>query len=92
MDLKTWLDAERGRYTELAKLLDVTVGRVSQMADDGVPPKFMLQVRDFTTGVVTLEEMVKARTPEAPARTVDTEPHHTPDNHPHRRAGDKQAS
>lgn len=63
MDLKTWLDEERGRYTELARLLGVTVGRVSQMADDGVPPKFMLTVRDFTGGKVTLEEMVKARTP-----------------------------
>jgi hypothetical protein len=68
MDLKTWLDAERGRYTELAKQLDVTVGRISQMADDGVPPKFMLQVRDFTGGNVTLEEMVKARTPDSPDR------------------------
>lgn len=64
MDLKTWLDSERGRYTELARHLDVTVGRVSQMADDGVPPKYMLTVRDFTSGVVTLEEMVQARTPD----------------------------
>jgi hypothetical protein len=66
MDLKTWLDAERGRYTDLARHLDVTVGRVSQMADDGVPPKFMLVVRDFTEGAVTLEEMVRARTPDRP--------------------------
>lgn len=78
MDLKSWLDAERGRYTELAEHLDVTVSRVSQMADDGVPPKYMLQVRDFSSGAVTLEEMVRARTPEpdtksanAPARTSD---------------------
>lgn len=67
MDLKTWLDGERGRYTELARRLDVTVSRVSQMADDGVPPKFMLTVRDFSDGVVTLEEMVKARTPDPSA-------------------------
>jgi hypothetical protein len=33
------------------------------MADDGVPPKYMLAVRDFTEGAVTLEEMVQARTP-----------------------------
>jgi hypothetical protein len=63
MNLKTWLDEERGRYTALAKHLDVTVGRVSQIADDGVPPKFMLKVRDFSAGVVSLEEMVQARTP-----------------------------
>lgn len=64
MDLKTWLDAERGRYTELAHHLDVTVGRVSQMADHGVPPKFMLRIRDLSGGAVTLEEMVQARTPD----------------------------
>lgn len=63
MDLKSWLDAERGRCTELAKALGVTVGRVSQMASDGVPPKFMFTVRDFTDGAVSLEDMVKARTP-----------------------------
>lgn len=67
MDLKSWLDAERGRYTALASHLDLTVGRVSQMADDGVPPKYMLSVRDFTGGAVTLEEMVAARTPAAPS-------------------------
>lgn len=70
MDLKTWLDGERGRYTELAQKLDVTVSRVSQMADDGVPPKYMLIVRDFSAGAVTLEEMVRARTPDAPAPTA----------------------
>lgn len=65
MNLKQWLDAERGRYTALAVHLGVTVGRVSQMADDGVPPKFMLSVRDFADGAVSLEELVQARTPEA---------------------------
>jgi DNA-binding transcriptional regulator YdaS (Cro superfamily) len=61
--LKEWLDAERGRYTELSKHLGVSVGRISQMADSGVPPKFMLRVRDFTRGAVTLEKLVQARTP-----------------------------
>jgi hypothetical protein len=65
--LKAWLDEERGRYTALALHLDVSVGRVSQMADDGVPPKFMLSVRDFTGGEVSLEAMVAARTPPADA-------------------------
>lgn len=63
MELKSWLDAERGRYTALASHLNLTVGRISQMADHGVPPKFMLEVRDFTSGAVTLEDMVAARTP-----------------------------
>lgn len=65
MNLKSWLDEERGRYTALAGHLGVSVGRASQMADDGVPPKFMLAVRDFTGGAVSLEELVEARTPEA---------------------------
>jgi DNA-binding transcriptional regulator YdaS (Cro superfamily) len=62
MNLKTWLDAERGRYQSLALKLGVTTSRVSQMATDGVPPKFMLAVRDFTGKKVTLESLVKDRT------------------------------
>lgn len=65
MKLKPWLDEERGRYTALSLHLGVSVGRVSQMADDGVPAKYMLSVRDFTGGVVPLEELVAAKTPEA---------------------------
>ena len=63
LKLKTWLDAKRGRSTALAKHLGVTLGRVSQFADDGVPPKYMLSVRDFTGGKVTLDSMVQERTP-----------------------------
>jgi plasmid maintenance system antidote protein VapI len=61
--LKTWLDAERGRATALAGHLNVSLGRVSQMSQDGVPAKYMLAVRDFTDGEVTLESLVKERTP-----------------------------
>lgn len=64
MELKAWLDAERGRYTALADHLGVSVGRVSQMVGEGVPVKHMQAVRDFTVNAVTLEEMVAARTPE----------------------------
>lgn len=63
--LKAWLDEERGRYTALAAHLGVSKGRVSQMANDGVPSKDMLAVRDFTGGEVSLEAMVVARTPGA---------------------------
>jgi hypothetical protein len=65
MNLKQWLDEERGRCTALAAHLGVSVGRVSQMAADGVPPKFMFSVRDFSGGAVSLESMVAARTPSA---------------------------
>lgn len=67
--LKTWLDAERGRATLLAAHLGLSLSRISQMADDGVPPKYMLKVRDFTRKAVTLESMVKARTPDPKAPT-----------------------
>lgn len=63
MELKTWLSAERGRVTSLAKYLNLSVGRISQMADDGVPPKYMLAIRDFSNGEVPLESLVQARTP-----------------------------
>lgn len=61
--LKDWLEEERGRSTALASHLVVTVGRVSQMATEGVPVKFMEKVRDFTGGEVSIEAMVSARTP-----------------------------
>lgn len=69
MNIKTWLNEERGRYTALAAELGVSVGRISQIADDGVPPKYMLSVRYFTAGAVSLESMVEARTPQATAFT-----------------------
>ena len=58
MHLREWLDSERGRYGALAAHLGVTLGRVSQMARDGVPKAHMLAVRDFTVGAVTVEEML----------------------------------
>lgn len=62
MELKEWLSAERGRSTSLAAHLSLSLGRISQFADEGVPPRHMLAVRDFTHGEVTLETMVQART------------------------------
>jgi DNA-binding transcriptional regulator YdaS (Cro superfamily) len=75
LKLKTWLDAERGRATSLANHLGVSLSRVSQFADDGVPPKYMLAVRDFSHGEVTLDSMVQERTP-APAATEAKEAAH----------------
>lgn len=65
MNLKPWIEAERGRNKALAAHLGVSEARMSQIADDGVPPKYMLRIRDFTEGAVSLEEMVQARTPDA---------------------------
>lgn len=58
MQLKDWLDSERGRYGALATHLGVTLGRVSQMARDGVPKSYLLKIRDHTGGAVSIEEML----------------------------------
>jgi len=63
MKLKSWLTAERGRTVALAKHLGVSKGRISQMADSGVPPKYMIAIRDFTAAEVSVESLVEDRTP-----------------------------
>lgn len=63
MSLKKWLDQERGRYTALAVYLNVSVGRISQMATVGVPSKYMLSVRDLTDVVVFLKSMLNESPP-----------------------------
>lgn len=65
MNLKTWLNGERGRYSALAAHLAISAGRMSQIADGGVPNKYMEAVRDFTDGEVTLESMVRERAEKA---------------------------
>ncbi len=73
MNLRTWLDAGRGRATSLAAHLGVTVGRVSQMAGDGVPIAHMVSVRDFTQGEVSIEEMVLVRATPSPEPATEGE-------------------
>lgn len=67
MHLKDWLDSERGRYSALAIHLGVTLGRVSQIAREGVPKSYLLKVRDFTAGSVSIEEMLVGRDAPEPA-------------------------
>lgn len=61
MDLKNWLNQERGRATALASHLHLSLGRISQIAEEGVPKKYMLRVRDFTGNAVTLECMASPK-------------------------------
>ena len=61
--LRDWIDEERGRSAALAAHLGVSPARMSQIADAGVPVKFMLQVNSFTRGAVTLESMITLRDP-----------------------------
>jgi DNA-binding transcriptional regulator YdaS (Cro superfamily) len=58
MDLTTWLESESGRLTALAAHFGVSRAAVSQWKRNGVPLDHMKEVRSFTDGIVTLEEMV----------------------------------
>ncbi|KQR62637.1 hypothetical protein [Acidovorax sp. Leaf160] len=72
MNFKTWLGQERGRTKALSSHLGVSLARVSQMSGDGVPVHHMPAVRDFTSGEVSIEEMVEERASarSAPAKEV----------------------
>lgn len=63
MNLTAWLEAEKGRSAALAQLFGVTPAAVSQWKRNGVPLDNMKAVRDFTGGLVTLDEMVPDSTP-----------------------------
>jgi hypothetical protein len=63
MTLSEWLDQEIGRPTRTAEHFGVSRSAVSQWRKIGVPRKFMLGVRDYSRGAVTLEEMVAHQRP-----------------------------
>lgn len=63
MNLIEWLDGERGRSEALANHAGVTKAAVSQWKTNGVPVGKMKLVRDFTSGAVTLDEMVPESKP-----------------------------
>jgi hypothetical protein len=68
MDFKTWVEAEKGRSLALANHFKRTPAAVSQWKKNGVPVDLMKAVRDFTEGVVSLEEMVPCSTTPKPTR------------------------
>ncbi len=47
-ELRKYLDAERGRGSELARELDVTPGAVWQWADSQVPAERIFKVSEIT--------------------------------------------
>jgi DNA-binding transcriptional regulator YdaS (Cro superfamily) len=63
MDLKQWLEAERGRATAMADHFGVNKTAVFGWKVNGVPPDRMKAVRDFSAGAITLEEMVPDSAP-----------------------------
>ena len=65
MDLKQWLEAERGRATAMADHFGVNKTAVFGWKINGVPPDRMKAVRDFSGGAITLEEMIPDSAPVA---------------------------
>jgi hypothetical protein len=59
MKLSQWLDAERGRAARLADRFKVSNSAVSHWILNGVPVARLREVRDFTGGAVTIEEMLE---------------------------------
>lgn len=59
MKLKTYVEQERGRLTELAKALDVVPSLVSMWATGNrkVPMEWCLEIEHLTAGQVTAEEL-----------------------------------
>ena len=60
MNFSTWIDAGKGRSAAIAQHFGRTPGAISQWRL-GVPARLMRQVRDFTGGEVTLDEMLEER-------------------------------
>ena len=58
MNITEWLEAEKGRASALSAHFGRTPAAISQWKTNGVPLDLMKEVRDFTSGAVTLEEMV----------------------------------
>ena len=58
MNLTTWLKGEKGRSKALSERFAISPQAISQWQTNGVPRHKMLEVRDFTQGEVTLEDML----------------------------------
>lgn len=67
MTLREWLEAESGRNKALAEFFAVTPSAVTQWLDNGIPRHRMIQIRDYTKGKVTLEDMLNGNQPRAVA-------------------------
>lgn len=74
MNFTEWLDADRGRLTALAAHFNLTQSAVSQWRSNGVPPRRMCAVRDFTGGQVSLESMLAGQGAGEPGAPATPEP------------------
>lgn len=59
MNLKNWIEAERGRAMALAKAIDVSQAFVSNMVngEKAIPAEHCKAIEAFSDGVVTCQEM-----------------------------------
>lgn len=71
MNLSEWLNGGVGRLSRMAEHFKLSPGAVGQWKTNGVPKDRLLDVRDYTGGEVTLEEML---TPAAPASAPAAQP------------------
>ena len=58
MNFNEWLDNETGRAARLAEHFRITPSAVTQWRSNGIPVDRMKDVRDFTSGSVSIEEMI----------------------------------
>lgn len=57
--LLRWLDAESGRHAGLAAHLGLSKGRISQISRNGVPKRYLIAVREFTGGELSLDDLLE---------------------------------
>ena len=58
MNIKSWLEAEKGRAMALSRHFGLTPSAVSQWKTNGVPRRLMRDVLSYTGGIVSLNDMV----------------------------------
>lgn len=70
MTFTEWIEAERGRLTQVAERFGITKSAVSQWQANGVPIDRIIDVRDLTGGAVSVEEMLQPRADAARERAA----------------------
>lgn len=61
MTFAEWIELKRGRLSEVAEHFDVSLSAVTQWKTNGVPLDRMFAVRDLSEGVVSIDDMVAAK-------------------------------
>jgi len=59
MKFNDWIKKERGRQKALASFLGIDKSAITHWKTNGVPREHMLDVRAYSQGAVSLEEMLE---------------------------------